>query len=67
MSQTKLIETKRVFDLGDHERVELAIQTAPEPGEDCGTIMDSSIDKMEAAAKRKYGASILRKKKEEVL
>ena len=63
--QTKLIETKRVFDLGDHERVELAIQSAPEPGDDCESMMESAIDKMEATAKRKYGRAILVKTKAE--
>ena len=62
----KLLETKRVFDLGDHERVEMAMQTAPEPGDDPEAIMAEAIDRMEATATRKYGAAILRKKRESV-
>lgn len=63
--QTKLIETKRVFDLGDHERVEIAEQVVPDPGEDRATIMEECIDRMEATAKRKYGRAILQKAKAE--
>ena len=63
--QLKLVEAKRVFDLGDHERVELAIQSAPEAGDDCEAMMEAAIEKMEATAERKYGRAILRKKKDE--
>ena len=63
--QTKLIEAKRVFDLGDHERVELAIQSALEAGDDCEAMMAAAIDRMEATAKRKYGRAILQKAKAE--
>jgi len=63
--QTKLIETKRVFDLGDHERVEIAEQVVPDPGEDRATIMEECIDRMEATAKKKYGRTIIQKKKDE--
>mgnify|MGYP001178060682 CR=1 FL=1 len=64
MPQIKLIETRRAFDLGDHESVVMTIQAAPEPGDDVEAVMENAIDKMEASAKRKYGGAILRKKKE---
>ena len=64
MAITKLVETRRAFDLGDHEQVVMTIQTAPEPGESVEEVMETAIEKMEASAKRKYGGAILKKKKE---